>query len=98
MSSPLCICISISERGESKTRRHAAQGRAISVAMDGENLFHMLAQRGQLALEVLVMRDENVGCGFFEGADCQSRSEGLAIRAPSISSVTDCGLTFASKR
>ena len=44
------------------------------------------------------MRDENVGCGFFEGADCQSRSEGRAIRAPSISSVTDCGLTFASKR
>ena len=39
MSSPLCICISISERGESKTRRHAAQGRAISVAMDGENFF-----------------------------------------------------------
>jgi hypothetical protein len=57
-----------------------------------------MAQRGQLELDVLVMRDENVGCGFFEGAHRQSRSEGLAIRAPSISSVTDCGLRFGSKR
>jgi len=85
-------------RGIEDPTPRGSRPRNLCRAMDGEKVFHMLAQRGQLALEVLVMRDENVGCGFFEGADCQSRSEGLAIRAPSISSVTDCGLTFASKR